>query len=275
MLSAGLLHASWHAIVKTGNGLSTLAGMGIVSAVLTLPFLFFVTIPPLAVWPALVLSLALHSGYKVSLALAYEQGDLSKAYPLARGIVPLCAAPLSYLLLQQVPTGEQLIGIIIVSAGVLALATERVGVSIDRRLILAALGASLMVAGYSVVDGYGTRRTEWSSFTAWLIVLDSLMFLGIARALRGRKLWSHIAEAKGPNAAAGFLGLCSFTVFVWALSRNPVAVIVAFRECSVIFAMIIGFAILGEGISGRRIAAVGSVAVGLFLIATLRWPLSR
>jgi drug/metabolite transporter (DMT)-like permease len=270
MLAAGLLHASWHAIVKTGSGLSTLAGMGIVSAALTLPLLFFLDVPPLSVWPVLAVSLALHSGYKASLARAYQQGDLSKAYPLARGIVPLFAASLSYVLLQQAPSAGQFIGIVIVSAGVLALATERVGASIDGRLVIAALGASLMVAGYSVVDGYGTRITNWASFTAWLIVLDSTLFLGIARLLRGPRLWPQMARNKGSNLAAGILGLCSFTVFVWALSRNPVAIIVAFRECSVIFATIIGASILRERISPRRLAAIGAVAGGLFLIATLR-----
>jgi drug/metabolite transporter (DMT)-like permease len=270
MLAAGLLHASWHAIVKTGSGLSTLAGMGIVSAALTLPLLFFLDVPPLSVWPVLAVSLALHSGYKASLARAYQQGDLSKAYPLARGIVPLFAASLSYVLLQQAPSAGQFIGIVIVSAGVLALATERVGASIDGRLVIAALGASLMVAGYSVVDGYGTRITDWASFTAWLIVLDSTLFLGIARLLRGPRLWPQMARNKGSNLAAGILGLCSFTVFVWALSRNPVAIIVAFRECSVIFATIIGASILRERISPRRLSAIGAVAGGLFLIATLR-----
>src|SRR5690348_18465911 len=45
MLLAGLLHATWHAMVKTGNGLAILAGMGLVSAMLTLPWLFVVPMP--------------------------------------------------------------------------------------------------------------------------------------------------------------------------------------------------------------------------------------
>ncbi|MDB5091872.1 MAG: hypothetical protein JWR09_5866 [Mucilaginibacter sp.] len=270
MLLAGMLHAGWHAIVKSGNGLSTLAGMGVVSALLTSRFLFYVPVPSPAVWPVIVLSLALHAGYKASLALAYEHGDLSKAYPLARGMVPLCALPLSYFALDQLPNRWQFLGIIVVSAGVLALAWERSGNVKSGKLILSALGASFMVAGYSVVDSYGTRLTEWSSFTVWLIVLDSLTFLVVGRILRGSTLWLQIREAWKPTAIAGALGLCSFAVFIWALSRNPVTSVVAFRECSVIFATIIGVAILKEKISALRVLAVSSVGVGLILIATFR-----
>jgi drug/metabolite transporter (DMT)-like permease len=271
MLAAGILHAGWHAIVKTGNSLATLAGMGLASAALALPFLAFVAAPPLSLWPVLCVSLALHAGYKTSLALAYEHGDLSRAYPLARGLVPLFAAPLSYFALHQLPAPGQLVGILVVSAGVLGLALERVGSIVNRRLLLGALGAGCMVAGYSVVDAYGTRAdTGWASFTAWLIVLDSLTFLATARLIRGPLLWSEFRVDSGRTIIAGGLGVCSFAVFVWALSRQPVAVVVAFRECSVLFATLIGWLILRERVTGWRIAAVGSIAVGLILVAAWR-----
>ena len=122
MLFAGLLHAVWHAIVRAGSGLPILAGMGLISAALTVPFIFFVPVPPLSLWPVFALSLALHAAYKVSLAIAYEQGDLSKTYPLARGLIPICAALLSYIFLSQLPNAAQLIGIAVVSAGALGLA---------------------------------------------------------------------------------------------------------------------------------------------------------
>jgi multidrug transporter EmrE-like cation transporter len=123
MLLAGLFHASWHAIVKTGSSLSVLAGMGLVSAVLALPFLFLVPFPSIEVWPVLLLSLGLHAAYKVSLALAYERSELSRAYPLARGMVPLFATVLSYLLLSQLPEPMQLAGIAVIVCGVIGLST--------------------------------------------------------------------------------------------------------------------------------------------------------
>src|ERR1700738_4668943 len=109
MLVAGLLHASWHAIVKVGTSLSILAGMGLVSTAVTLPFLFYVPTPTGEVWLILLLSVALHAGYKISLARAYAGGEFSRAYPLARGLVPIFAAPLSYIWLGQLPTAAQFV----------------------------------------------------------------------------------------------------------------------------------------------------------------------
>jgi drug/metabolite transporter (DMT)-like permease len=269
MLLAGLFHASWHAIVKTGSSLSVLAGMGLVSAVLTLPFLFLVPLPTMEVWPILLLSLGLHAAYKVSLALAYETSDLSKAYPLARGLVPLFATGLSYLLLSQLPKPMQLTGIAVIVCGVVGLSIEPKSSSLHLRTLLAAAGASVMVAGYSVVDALGTRSASgWSSFTAWLIVLDSLSFFAVARVIRGPQIWMEVRGAKRTTIAAGVLGVSSFAILLWALSRNPVANVVAFRECSVLFAALIGVLLLKEKISGKNLLSIALVAIGLIVVAT-------
>jgi drug/metabolite transporter (DMT)-like permease len=269
MLVAGLFHASWHAIVKTGSSLSVLAGMGLVSAVLAFPFLFLLPLPSIEVWPILLLSLVLHAAYKVSLALAYERSELSRAYPLARGLVPLFATALSYLLLSQLPKPMQLAGIAVIVCGAVGLSIEPKRSSLHLRTLLAAAGASVMVAGYSVVDALGTRGASgWSSFTAWLIVLDSLSFFAVARAIRGPQIWAEVRGAKGTTIVAGILGVSSFAILLWALSRNPVASVVAFRECSVLFAAVIGVLILKERISPKNLLSIALVAIGLIVVAT-------
>lgn len=270
MLIAGLFHASWHAIVKKGSSLSVLAGMGLVSAVLAFPFLFFVPPPSKEAWLILLISPFLHAAYKVSLALAYEGSELSRAYPLARGLVPLFAAPLSYIFLQQLPKPMQLAGIVVIVCGAVGLSIEPKGSSFHFRTLLAAAGAGVMVAGYSVVDSLGTRGASgWSSFTAWLIVLDSLSFFAVALALRGSLIWAEIRGAMWTTIAAGALGVSSFAVLLWALSRNPVASVVAFRECSVLFATLIGVLLLKEDVSYRKFLSISLVAIGLIIVATL------
>jgi drug/metabolite transporter (DMT)-like permease len=269
MLVAGLFHASGHAIVKTGSSLSVLAGMGLVSAVLAFPFLFMVPAPSIEVWPILLLSLGLHAAYKVSLALTYEKSELSRAYPLARGLVPLFAIGLSYLLLSQLPKPVQLAGIAVIICGVIGLSIEPKRSGLHVRTLLAAAVASVMVAGYSVVDALGTRSASgWSSFTAWLIVLDSLSFFAVARAIRGPQIWMEVRRARATTITAGILGVSSFAILLWALSRNPVASVVAFRECSVLFAALIGVLLLKERVSGKNLLSIALVAIGLIVVAT-------
>ncbi|MCL8488716.1 MULTISPECIES: EamA family transporter [Bradyrhizobium] len=271
MLLAGLLHASWHAIVKNGSGLSILAGMGLVSSVVTLPFLFLVPIPSPSTWPIILASLVLHAAYKASLAVTYGSAEFGRSYPIARGCVPLFAAVFAYLALQQPPQIGQLIGIALISVGIIGLARDRVHGSIDRRAFAAAVLAAAMVAAYSVVDAAGTRQAAgWASFTAWIIVLDSLVFLLVAAIRRGKVLFAEIRTAYVSVVIAGLLGLTSFAVFLWALSRNPIANVVAFRECSVLFASLIGIVVLKEKATLWRATCAALIASGLVWIAMLK-----
>jgi drug/metabolite transporter (DMT)-like permease len=271
MLIAGLLHASWHAIVKTGRSLAILAGMGLVGSIVTLPYLFLVPMPSGSVWLILLLSVALHCAYKLSLTRAYASADFSNAYPLARGLVPLFAAMLSYFWLDQLPSTGQCWAISAIICGVIGLVVQQAASPLQPRLLPAALCAGLMVAAYSVVDAWGVRAgAGWASFTAWLIVIDSLGFLAVARLVEGPRLWSAWAAASGQTIIAGLLGVTAFAIFVWALGSNPVASVTAFRECSVLFGALIGMTLLRERFTPRKLACVGLIAAGLIGIAVLK-----
>lgn len=224
--------------------------MGLVSAILAFPVLFLVPAPSREVWLVLLISLFLHAAYKVSLALAYKGSELSKMYPLARGLIPFFATPLSYIFLQQLPKPMQLAGIVVTVCGGIGLAIETRRSSFHIRTLFAAAAASLMVAGYSVVDALGTRGASgWLSFTAWLIVLDSLGFFAVARSIRGPLIWVEVRSALWTMLAAGALGVASFAVLLWALSRSPVASVIAFRECGILFTTLIGVLLLKEHVS--------------------------
>jgi drug/metabolite transporter (DMT)-like permease len=74
-----------------------------------------------------------------------------------------------------------------------------------------------------------------------------------------------------PNIAiASLLGLTAFTLFLWMLSSNSAACVIAFRESSVLFGTIIGLAALKEVISLRKLLCVSLIAAGLIAIALLK-----
>lgn len=249
-----LLHASWHSLVKYGpDQVLVLAGMGLVAAMVAgcaLPFLPFPSAP---VWVVIVGSVFLHVGYKLALARAYALGELGQAYPLARSFVPLFSTIIAFALLGQSPTAGQIFGIVLVSLGLLGLSAHSVHGGVDRRLFLAA-GAT--VAGYSVADAYGTRLAgNWAAFTAWLIVADTLSFSLLIYWMRGPQLWRDLWRFRTKMVIAGLLGVVSFSVFLWALSRSPVGAVTALRESSVLFATLLGIAVHGEKPSRHRIAA--------------------
>jgi drug/metabolite transporter (DMT)-like permease len=267
MLSAAVLHASWHALVKSADDqLAVLAGMGLVAAAFAVALLPFVAWPPASVWPVLALTLFLHSGYRFSLARAYKYGDLSQAYPLGRGLVPLFAAFLDFWALGQTPSPGQFLGIVTVSAGVIWLASEAIR-ALQGKLVLAAAGVGLTVAGYSVLNAYGARASEsWLSFAAWLIVLDSGSFFILMYAVRGKGLLVALTAMRGRTLTSGLLGVSSFAVFIWALSRSPVGAVAALRETSILFATLIGMSLYQEKHLFSRLAAAVIIMVGIVLI---------
>ncbi len=272
ILAASLLHATWHALVKSsGDRVIALAGMNLVSGAVALACLPLVALPSPAAFVVIGFSVLLHVGYKIGLADLYHRVDLGQAYPLARGLTPIMATVLGLLVLGELPGLPVILGIALVSLGVLALALERS----ERRVAPATLGIAaltgLTVAGYSVVDAYGVRLNgDWLGFTAWLIVCDCAAFLAYAFLTRGAAVPAAWNRDRGRVLVSGLLGLGSFGAFMWALARAPVGGVSALRETSVLFAAILATVALGEAATWLRHAATLLVMAGVMAIAALR-----
>ena len=269
MLCAGLLQASWHGLVQSGQSrITIIAGMGAVAGIFAAAALPFVPPPPPQIWPVLLLSVGLHIAYKLCLIGAYGRGDFGQVFPLARGMVPLFSTLIAFIGLRQVPSINQSLGVALVSCGLLLLALDRLLGAARWPLLLGAAGAGATVAAYSAVDAYGTRLFgDWLGFTSWLIVLDSLAFLLLTRILTGPALWSELSASRLRVIISGILGLLSFCVFLWALSRNPIGAVTTIRESSVLFAMTIGVLRHREPLPLRRLNGAILVLLALIVIA--------
>src|SRR5579859_2854724 len=122
VLFAALLHASWNAIVKSGEDklLSTtlVASAAALLAVVALPFL---AAPAPASWPFMGASIVLQIGYYLMVARIYEESDMSLAYPLMRGAAPLIVAIVSTALLGESLSPLVWLGIVTICAGILSM----------------------------------------------------------------------------------------------------------------------------------------------------------
>jgi len=272
ILLAALLHATWHALVKSsGDRIVALAGMNLVSGLAALACLPFLALPRPAAFAIIAGSVFLHVGYKIGLAGLYQRADLGQAYPLARGVTPVFATLLGLAALGERPSPALLLGIGLISLGVVLLARERAERPLTAGSLAIAAATGLSVAAYSIVDAWGVRLNgDWLGFTAWLIVCDTAAFLGYAFAVRGRAVLGAWREGMGRVLVSGLLGIGSFGAFLWALSRAPVGGVAALRETSVIFAAILGVAVLGERPTALRHVATALVAVGVITMAVAR-----
>ena len=271
VLTAALLHATWHALVKSsGDGVIALAGMNLVAGVVASALLPFVLLPTPAAAVVIAISVILHAGYKIALASLYARADLSQGYPLARGMTPIFAAVLGFVFLKEVPAMATLAGVLAISVGVLALAFDRRGSAISAPALIAAIVVAVTVAAYSALDAYGIRMNgDWLGFTAWLVACDSAAFIAYAFATRGTATLAVWRSGWLRTLTSGVLGVAAFGVFMWALSRAQVGAVTALRETSVLFAALIGAFVLRESVTrARAIAAVmvmgGAAAIPLF-----------
>jgi len=130
-------------------------------------------------------------------------------------------------------------------------------------LLLAGFAAAT-VALYSVIDAYGVRYTgSVFSFTIHLVFWDGLVFIGYALwATQGKALKIWCIEWR-ITALTGILGLTSFWVFIWSLSKASVGGVSAIRETSIIFSVLIGAIILKERITKARWLGVLIVTFGV------------
>jgi drug/metabolite transporter (DMT)-like permease len=122
VLAAAGLHAAWNALVKQGGDpFLRLAVVILTGSLVCLPLLPFVAPPPAAAWPWLLGSVTIHIAYDSFLCLAYRRGDLSLAYPVARGIAPPLVAVSGFLFAGERLSPAGLAAVAVVSAGILLL----------------------------------------------------------------------------------------------------------------------------------------------------------
>ena len=270
VLVAALLHAAWNALIRFhGDRLAMVTIIAAVAAACALPGALWLGPPGPAAWPWLAVSMTLHIGYNVFLAMAYGHGELGHIYPLARGSAPLLTLMAGSLLLGQTVQDWQRAGVITLAAGILLLAFEGGGRHLRRspRGATYALVTSCFIAGYTLSDGMGARASaDPHAYVLWLFVLNGipLLLYGVATGI------SNLAGALSTNwkagCAGGLLSLGAYWIAIWAMTMAPIATVAALRESSVVFAVLIGALFLGEPFSRVRALSVLTVLGGLVML---------
>jgi drug/metabolite transporter (DMT)-like permease len=269
VLGAAVMHAGWNAIVKVGlDRFSSILLLSMVQGVMALVLLPFFAVPLAAAWPWVAASALLHIGYKLFLIRAYQHGDLSQVYPLARGTAPLIVALVGAIWLGETMTAGKTAAVAAIALGVIVM--SRSGGSLDRlprKALLYALGTACFTAAYTLVDGVGARIAETASgYVLWMFAGDALGMAGFALATRGRGVFRRLLPAWRGGLAAGGLSLGSYWIAIWAFTLAPLALVAALRETSVLFAMLIGVFLLGERANPWRWVSAGLILGGVALM---------
>lgn len=281
VIISSISHALWNYLAKdSGDKEAFMLLLNISSTMLFMP-IFYILIPeftlPSSIIPFLVASGVAETLYFVSLGKAYESGDLSIVYPLARSS-PMFVAIAAALLLEETITNWGITGIIIVVIGVYVLHLKSFTYkdltlpirSFGEPATVYALLASLGTTVYSISDKKGVTIVNPVLYSFWLgIVITSIMSVVIIyrKGLKSLKI-----EMRGSSTrilVSGFLMKGGYLLVLVALSLAQVSYILSIRQISVVLGTLLGLRYYKEEHGTTRFVGAFVIFVGVYILGVL------
>ena len=287
LLSASI-HVGWNLVTK--SSVSPLAFSLLKGSILMLLTVIILPVIPLGsipmdVWTYIAFSGVIHAVYILALSTAYETGDMSYVYPIARSapaFVPIAA----FFALGETISLRGCLGIAIVVICVLVIQLrgeasselKRLWASIkqrDSRWAFTTLGS---VVAYTLVDKAGmvalsrvaeiTRGMHGPIYFMLQTVLCYLLFwvyMACFRKLSIGPIWRR----EWPRAVAAAIGtMASYSLILHVMQTEIVSYIVTLRQSSVLMAIVIGSIALKEPYGRHRFIAAVGMLIGFFLVTT-------
>ena len=268
VLLAAALHAIWNAVIK-GTGDKTIA-IGLVALghmVLGLIGAAILPLPDIKVIPFILASTLIHWGYYYGLTTAYKFGDLSLIYPIARGISPVIVTFFAFFWIDERLSWVEMSGVLLISSGILFLGLRSLSNEKSITALVFALTTGMLIAAYSVTDGFGVRLTENPlSYIVWLFIAEGFVVFYIFGRFRLRLLKSSLSEIL-LGFFAGVVSTVAYGLALYAKSLAPLGIVTALRETSVIIATLIGVLWVKEKPIGYRIGSASIVFCGIIFLA--------
>ena len=267
VLGAAFLHALWNALIKTGaSKQSAMVILGLCQALCGLGMAIWRGVPVPEAWIWLLGSGLIHMFYQLFLSYAYEHGDLSRVYPIARGAAPMIVLVVSAFALADHVSGVEVIGILILGAGILLIARGVFTQGEQRKMLPFAFGSAVATAGYTITDGMGARAAgDAVLYVGWLMMVSAVFYVPLALAMKGTMILRAPPRAWAVGMVAGACSFGAYAIAVWAMTIAPIAVVAALRETSILFAVLIGWLVFGEKMTRDKGLAAVIIVAGVIL----------
>jgi len=269
VLGAAVLHATWNAMAHGApDRVAGLALFEVAAGVIGLIAVLVTGLPPAGTWSYIIASALLHMAYLGGLLASYQLGQFSQMYPLARGTSPWVVAVVSIVVLHQQLAVVELAGVLLISAGLIALVFIGRPGRRQAPALLAAFATGLMISAYTVVDGLAVHKMPVATYMGWVFMLPGFAVPLLLIWWRGPRVFQLPRKAVLSGLAGGVVSMAAYGLVLWAQTRGTLAAIAALRETSIIFGAIIGAVFFGERFGPRRTIAAVVVVVGIVLIST-------
>lgn len=266
-ITAAVLHALWNFAAKKASGNLGIIWTGLLIATMMLfPFLFLLSPEEIFAREALPFVVAtgvIHALYFFSLAKAYEYGDISVVYPIARGSAIATTAIAAHLLLQENMSATGAVGILLISIGVLLLGFKNIR---QRRGIFFSIATAALIAGYSINDKLGVGILHPVAYIFWLASLTTIFLFPYIIIKRKADFSRAFDKMKKYALIIGPGSIATYLIILFVFQMTQVSYVVAVRESAVAIGALLGMVFLKEEISRQKIFSIAVIVIGMFLI---------
>lgn len=267
-----LLSAVTHAIVniltkRADDKYAMRLLIGVFSAILVAPALFFVPFPAgRALW-FLAGTAFIHAFYELLLVKSYESAAFSAVYPVARGTGPLFTAVGAIFVLHEPAPLLELLGIVLVCGGVITIGLSHRATEGALKGIGFALATGITIGCYTLIDASGVRAVANPfSYVLWFFIAHALTVMVTAPGIRGSAVIREARREWKLGILLGAIGVTSYGAAMLAYRFGATAQLAALRETSVLFGTALAMRFLGEHMTLRRWIAAGTIVAGAILL---------
>jgi len=228
-------------------------------------------------WIYILVRSVLDAAYIYTLAGAYQEGDLSLVYPIARS-APIFVLLWSTLIWRQPLPPIGAVGVLIVAFGAYVLQLR----GLSARALMAPIRAiarnravrlgwltALLVATYSLIDDRVVESVDPLVYLYIFVGVSSLLYVPYLlrcgwQPIRAewRAHWKHILPA-------AVLGSCGYLLTLMAFRIEHVGYVTAVRQASIIFGVLLGVVLLREPYGRVRLIGSSVMFAGMILIFVL------
>jgi len=268
-------------LAKKGEDKEAYMWIMVTTSLFTLLPVYLIILPdwsfPLAALPYMLVSAVAETLYFISLGKAYEHGDLSVVYPLARSS-PLFLTILAVLFLNESISAWGVVGIATMVIGVYTIHLESFTLkditlplrSLRGRASQFALLTALWTTVYSLTDKMGVTAVDPVAYSLWLEAFIVPMMTVAILWRRGKDALVREWRNSRVNATAGgFLMRFGYVLVLIAMSQVQVSYILALRQLSVVLGAAAGVLLLREKYGRVRLVSSTIIFLGVYILAVL------
>ena len=265
VLFATVMHAVWNGMVKNHPDKAVAVAAIVFGHVpLAIMAIIFLPVPSKECIPFIIASAIIHQGYQWYLLSAYQIGDLTKVYPIARGFGPLVATIISILILGVVLKSLIILSILLICIGIMILGLfDRENK--DFKVLKLSLTTGFFIGLYSLIDGYGARVSlSPIVYMSWAFLLSATLFPIVLKLKNHKNIFKNVfREGKQIFWIGGTISYIIYVIVVWAFTKAPIPMVGALRETSIIFSILIGYFFLKEKITITKIISIFLIVIGV------------